>query len=324
VKRLLIALVVLSAAAPALAQPDDWSYRRHHDGVRLRVLRDYHLAAGASANEPVVVIGGAATIDGRAEDVLVIAGTLRIGPRAVIEGDVVSIGGEAFIDPAARISGRIDETAIAWPVVELARLANGWWAVIALGATLLRLGVGLVFCLLLTLVAPRWIDDIGRRAESSAGAAALLGVTGQVLFVPGLVVLIVALSISVIGIPLLAGVPFLIGAAGIMWAAGFTAVSALVGARLRGRTAGAYQSQTLDVIVGYLAIACVTIIGHLIALGSPSLVPLAWTIGGAGLLIEYLAWTVGLGAAMAVAFNGRQRATPPPSLPLSSPLPTGM
>ncbi len=322
-KRLLVALVVLSAAAPAFAQPDDWRYRRHQDGVHVRILRDYHLPAGASSNEPVVVIGGSATIDGRADDdVVVIGGTLRVGPAAVVYGDVVAVGGRAIIDPAARITGRVDETEIAWHGVEFGRLAEGWWAVFAFAATLLRLGIGLVFCLLLALVAPQWIHNIGRRAESSIAAAAVTGLAGQILFVPALIVVVIALSISVIGLPLLAGLPLLIGAAGIMWTAGFTAVAALIGRRLRGRTAGAFESPALDVIVGVVALSFLTVVGHLSTLGPAGMLPLAWAIGGAGLLVEYVAWTVGLGAAIALAFDGRRHITPPP-VPLGSPVPSG-
>jgi hypothetical protein len=324
VNRMMLALVVFAAAAPAYAQPDEWSYGRRHDGVHLRILRDYHLPAGSSTNEPIVVLGGSATIDGRAEDdVVVVGGTLRVGPTAVVRGDLVAVGGEAIIDPAARVSGEVDETVIVWPDIDaaLGRLPDGWWAVAAFGATLLRLGVALVFSLLLTLVAPGWIDGIARRAAASAGAAAVLGVAGQILFVPGIVVVVVALAISVIGIPLLAALPLLIGAAGVLWAAGFAAVSALVGSRLRGRATDASGSSAADVLTGFTAISLLTIAGHLMALGSGPITPLAWVVVSAGLLIEYLAWTVGLGAALTAAFSGRQRVTPPP-MPLPAPAPT--
>jgi hypothetical protein len=80
------------------ARRDEWQrWRRDgHDGVRFRMMRNYYLAADATATEPIVVVGGDATIDGHADDdVVVIGGTLRLGPKAVVGGDVVTVGGDA-------------------------------------------------------------------------------------------------------------------------------------------------------------------------------------------------------------------------------------
>ena len=105
--RLILAAAILLTAAPAFAQLDDWQYPDRRDGVHLRILNDYELPAGATSREPIVIIAGSATINGRAEDdVVVVGGTLRVGPKAVIRGDVVAIGGEAIIDPAARFPAR--------------------------------------------------------------------------------------------------------------------------------------------------------------------------------------------------------------------------
>ena len=59
------------------AQPGDWDDGRHHHrggGVRLLVLRDYHLPAGDTAHGPIIVVGGTATIDGHADDDVVVLG----------------------------------------------------------------------------------------------------------------------------------------------------------------------------------------------------------------------------------------------------------
>src|SRR5688500_17148023 len=161
--RLILAVTMLLAAAPAFAQPDDWSYPDRRDGVHLRILKDYELLATVTSREPIVVIGGSATINGRAEDdVVVIGGTLRVGPTAVVRGDVVAIGGESIIDPAAQITGEINQTAVIGPDWDLGGLdwgTSGWWATFAFGATLLRLGIVLSVALLLTVVAPDWINS---------------------------------------------------------------------------------------------------------------------------------------------------------------------
>ena len=91
--------MILAAAilptAPAFAQFDDWPYPDRHDGVHLRILNDYELPAGATSREPIVIIAGSATIDGRAQDdVVSIVGILLLvaipfilgGRRAVVGG----------------------------------------------------------------------------------------------------------------------------------------------------------------------------------------------------------------------------------------------
>ena len=93
--------------------------REGHDGVHFRMLRNYYLAADATASEPIVVVGGDATIDGHADDdVVVIGGTLRLGPKAVVGGDVVTVGGDAVIDPAAIVRGKVDTAVVTMPNVD--------------------------------------------------------------------------------------------------------------------------------------------------------------------------------------------------------------
>jgi len=321
--RLILAAAILLTAAPAFAQPDDW-YPNRHDGVHLRILNDYELPAGVTSREPIVVIAGSATINGRAEgDVVVVGGTLRAGPTAVIRGDVVAIGGEAIIDPAAQISGEVNQTAIIGPDWDLGGIdwgTSGWWATFAFGASLLRLGIVLCVALLLTVVAPDWINSIARRASSAPLGSAAIGVAGQVLFVPGVIAVIVALVVSIVGILLLAAFPFILGAAGLLWVAGYAAVAANIGSRLRGREAGVSGAPILDLLIGFTLISGLTLVAHAVAMGSGS-GPLVWMLRGSGWAIEWMAWTVGLGAALAAVFGSRQRVTPPP-LPYASPAPT--
>ena len=72
--------------------------------------------------EPIVVVGGSATIDGHAEDdVVVIGGTLRVGPTGVVLGDVVTVGGESDDRPGRVIDGRVETTTVTGPDIDI-----GW------------------------------------------------------------------------------------------------------------------------------------------------------------------------------------------------------
>ena len=299
---------------------DDWSSRHHREGVHLRILRDYQLDAGATANEPVVVLGGSATINGHAtDDVVVIGGRLRLGPTAVVDGDVFTAGHDADIDPAAQVKSKIDQA-----LIDVPNIGNfGWgrfhvppgiWSFASLGAMSMRLGMVLTISILLTVIAPGWIRSMAGRA-SSAASAGFLGFLVEVLFVPGLLIVAIALVISVVGIPLLAAIPFVIAGGALVWIAGFAAVAVSLGARLRGSSGDQTSVPFLDLLTGFLAITAVTIVAHFAALTPGVLGPFSWMLHTTGLVIEYVAWTIGLGAALSTFFAGRRVAAAPPPLP---------
>jgi len=337
VTRLILVVSLVLSATTAFAQPDDWSAgprrdreirrdrqwrdwddwssRRDHDGVHLRILHDYRLESGATANEPVVVIGGSATIDGHVnDDVVVIGGELKLGPTAVIDGNVFTAGTEPRIDPAAQVKGKIDRAVFSIPGVDVGwrsvNIPRGWWSFASLGAMVMRLGMVLTISLLLTLIAPGWIRSMAGRA-SSAGSAGFLGAMAEVLFVPVLLVVAIMLVISVIGIPLLAAIPFLIAGGAMLWIGGFAAVAVNLGARLRGSRGGESSVPMLDLLTGFVAITGLTIIAHFAALAPGSMGGFGWMLQTAGLVIEYVAWTVGLGAALSTFVAGRRRVPPP-------------
>ena len=282
-----------------------------NDGVHLRILRSYTLAEGETSNEPIVVIGGSARIDGRADDdVVVIGGGLHLGPKGVVAGNAVSIGGAVTLDPGASVQGSIDETVVPWPSITFHPdwIGEGWWTGLAFWGSVVRLSFTLGIAVLLTLVAPGWIANISGR---SAGASILTGLAVEVLFVPALIVLMVILTVSIIGIPLLAGIPFLLAGLAFVWVAGFTGVAVRLGRFLRGRSGVPGPPAVSDFLIGYAIIIAVTVVAHMTALGLGWLSPLTWPMRSAGLLVEYVAWTIGLGAAVTSLFGAR-RIVPPP------------
>ena len=323
--RLLLALAILLAGQSAFAQPGDWSYGDRRDGVHLRIMRSYELPAGATAQEPIVVIGGSATINGRAEDdVVVIGGSVRVGPTAVVRGDIVAIGGGTSIDPAAQVSGTVDQTLIVGPDFDFGIgpfVQGGWWPAFAFGASMLRLAIILAIAMLLTVAAPDWIHSIRLRVSSSPLGAAVGGLAGQILFVPATIAVTIALVVSIVGILLLLAFPFVMGAAALLWVAGYTAVAINIGSALRGRDVVTSRPRVGDLLLGFVLICGVTLIAHTLALTSGPLGPAVWLTRMAGWVIEWMAWTVGLGAALWSLMGGRQAVTPPP-MPFATPAPT--
>jgi hypothetical protein len=280
------------------------------DGVHLRVFRSYTLAEGETSSEPVVVLGGSVRIDGRVDgDVVVIGGGLHLGPKAIIEGNAVSVLGRVSLDPGASVRGSIDEAVVPWASITFDPDwdSSGWWSGLAFWGSLVRLSFTMAVAVLLTLMAPNWIGQISDR---SPGASILTGLAVEVLFVPALVILIVALTVSIIGIPLLAVIPFLLAAFALLWVGGFAGVAVRLGRALRGRGSLAPPTVT-DFLIGYAIIIAVTVLGQLMAVGLGWLSPASWPMRSIGLLVEYVAWTIGLGAAVTSLF-GTRRPSPPP------------
>jgi hypothetical protein len=267
------------------------------------------------------VIGADATIDGETnDDLVVIGGKLRMGPKAIVGGDVVTVGGEAVIDPAAIVRGNVDTAVVSLPNVNFGvgwpvRMWGGWWPFAALSATVLRLTLVFVISLLLTVVAPGWIRSMGMRA-SSALSSGLVGAVAEVLFVPALIAVVIGLAISIVGIPLLGAIPFVLALGALAWTGGFAAVAVCLGARLRGGRVATSPALAADLLIGFLAISSLTIIAHVISLGPGWMTPLGWMMRAGGIAVEYVAWTIGLGAAL----SGRLvRSSPmPPPMPAHS------
>jgi hypothetical protein len=92
---------------------------------------------------------------------------------------------------------------------------------------------------------------------------------------------------------------------------GFAAVAVCVGARLRGSSVGTSASPVADLLVGFIALTALTVVAHFISLGSGWLSPVGWMFRAAGLAVEYVAWTIGLGAAIS-SFFVRGPVLPPP------------
>jgi hypothetical protein len=311
------ALLFVTISAAVTAQ--EWEPRRDRRyGAQIRIGKSYHLPADQAVTWPLVVVGGSATLDGRADDdVVVVGGSVRVGPTARIRGDLTVIGGEIILADTADVTGEIHEIALSWPDLRFA--GPGWlwpddmrfWALFGLAGSLLRLTIIAIATMLITLVAPARIRRVELRVSNAAAASGAIGLLVQVLAVPILVVAVAGLIVSIVGIPLLILVPFVILAVGVIWVAGFAAVATQLGGRARGRVPGAMPSP-IDTLLGLALIASLSLIGHVVSVGPGLLSPIAAAFITAGFIIEYLAWTVGLGAALAAPILNGGRKTPPP------------
>jgi hypothetical protein len=309
--------------------------RRFDNGAHILFGQDYELSEGSTATEKIVIVGGDATINGHAEDdVLVVGGSVRLGPKSVVDGDVRLLGGELSRDPASQVAGDVHVARVSvpwawgwtWPAVAFPDVNHFWWDGVALMFTIGRFIVMLILSMLLVTLAPRWTMVIAARLASAPGVSAIAGFAGEILFAPALVCLTVLLVITIVGIPLLAGLPVVIAAFALTWLAGYAVVTGLLGARLRGADWYIHGIRPIDVFIGSCILSSITVVGQILMLGPGWFTPLAMFVRGTGWTIEYIAWTVGLGAALMAWLrpgNGFNPGSVPPVVPpLPSPTPS--
>ncbi len=310
------------ASAPERT-PDTWDDRpaRRRNGVRhgarIRIGENIVVAEDETTTDTIVAIAGSITVDGRVEDnVVAIGGSVHLGPKAVVRGDVTAVGGQVTRDAGAEVRGSIDEVVFGrtgvWrrPIVAWHEIDWGVGRWLALAGTILRVGFVLFLVALIAGIARAPVAAIGQRVATMPWASLFVGMGIQVLFVPALVALVVALVISIVGIPLLVLVPFVAFGALALAFVGFAGVATRVGAAVTPRLDR--RGALATALVGALAVMAVTMIGRVIGLVP---LPIGWlgvSIGALGFVIEYVAWTIGLGAAAIAVFEWRRQPGVPP------------
>ena len=311
------------APAPAPETPTR-SVARTGDIVRIGG-GDVNVSQNERVEGDVVAIGGRVNVDGEVTgDVVAVMGGLTLGPHAVVRGEVTAVGGPFNRDPQAQVYGKVNEVGIGGngqtipPYnINMRNILFGTLAsrVERVVTTIVRVLMFILFALIVMAVGQRPVQQIAARIGAEPVRSGLVGLLAEILFVPVLVVTILALVVSIIGIPLLVLVPFGIILIGIVMLVGFTGAAYMVGTWTLDRFGRTERNPYLTAAIGIVMIAGLTLIGRLFALavggvGAPFYI--------AGYVLEYLAWTVGFGAAIQTWIQMRRRpsapamTTPPP------------
>ncbi len=296
---------------------------RSERGDRIRLGGRFTVAENEVVGGDVVVIAGRANIRGEVRgDVVVVMGRLTLGPESRIGGEATVVGGRLERAPGARIARGLNEVVLTLPEFDFQlapypfRPWRAWARVPGFIWSLLRLALlGLVVCVALAL-APGPVTRVGRRAGANVWLAGLMGLVVQVFFLPIMVLTVLVLTISIIGIPLLLLVPPLLVAAALATVVGFAAVAQQTGrwveVRLGASGTGVYRAALL----GLVTIASLVIAGRMLGVVGGIFGLVAWVLLASGLVVEYAAWTVGIGALVLQALSPREApAAPPPQPP---------
>ena len=260
---------------------------------------DVTVNRGEVVDGNVAVFGGNARIDGQVDgNVAVFGGRLDLGPEADVTGDVAVIGGTLMREPGSNIGGHVAEMGWGGMFANIPGNRRFTWTgmppVFTTASTLARLGVLVLFGCIVMLLGGSVANRIGDRAAAEPVRAGLTGLLGELLFFPALIMTILLLVISILGIPLLFLLPFAVLAVAVIFLVGFTGVAVRVG-RLIGSRLGWTMGPYVTTIVGIVAVLLPIVLARLLGLAGLNVIGVPLLV--AGVLIEYLAWTIGFGAA---------------------------
>lgn len=300
---------VVAGDTIAEEQNEDDSVDLDSSDDRVRVGASVHVGEDEVVDGDVVAVLGSVSVDGRVTgDVVSVMGSVNLGEDAIVEGEVVVVGGTLNREPGAVIEGGVEEVAWGGPNVHFggpefhAPFLEGVGGMIMTVIWIVVLGA---LAALMYLLARRPVERMAYRISESPWKAALVGLVAQILFFPVLVLSIVLLAISIIGIPLLLAVPFALVALAIGMLIGFTAVARILGSAAETRFGWQHDNAFVSVLIGVGIIMLVSFFASVLGVAGGPLGVFAIILGILGFVLQYAAWTVGLGALLLTRFGTR-------------------
>lgn len=283
----------------------------HVTGSRIAVGRDIHVTSDEEVTDAVVVIGGSLRVDGRVRDgILVVGGDVHLGPTADVRGDVALVGGQITRENNSRLLGSVSYVSFGewtrlvnfhwWPALDFGGL--GQW--LGLAATISRVSLLAVLMLVIVLVARAPVARVGRAAAAEPFRAAIIGLAAEVLFVPLVLIFSIALGITIIGLPFVALlIPLAMIAAVTALLLGFTALACRLGEWAESRLGWKPHSAVVATAVGLLLIVGPTLLARMLDVAPAPLHAVAIALLTAGAIVEFVVWTIGLGATLLTGFG---------------------
>ena len=305
------------AAAPTPANPTD---TESADAIeRSRVTRGDTVRFGGDVTVDVderiqgdlVSIGGSIELDGEVTgDVVAIGGSVTLGPQAVVRGDLSVVGGSLARAPGARIFGDTNEvgsvtdgfTRGGQRAGAIGSFRPGFGSVTT---TIVRITLLVLAGLIALAFGRSYMERIGGLAAATPIRAGLIGLLAEILFLPVVILLVVVLAVSIVGIPLIALVPFVIVLVILVMLMGFVALAYQIGGYLTTRFGWAERGSYGALAIGIVAIGGLTVVARLAALAGSAL--LGGSLTALGFMVEYVAWTVGFGAAIMALYETQTR-----------------
>lgn len=315
---------------PAERTPPDARRMHRAGGDRVRVFGDVRVGEDEEVTGQVVAVLGSARIDGEVGDqVVAVLGSVNLGPKAIVRGDIVSVGGRVRRAEGSQVHGGVTEVSLAdanarlhmrpWiGDIGLVSLFDGFGALPGLLASSFRLILLMLLASFALVVARGTVEASAHRLVDDPIKSTLVGITAEILVVPVLFLTGVILAVSLIGIPLLLLLPFVVLLLIVLALLGFSGAAVAVGQWARRRFGLSTSPGVVDVCIGVVLILLPLLVGRVVALGGWPASPVSFLLIAAGVGMEFLAWSAGFGAVLTNAFGrwqARRRVQVPPAPP---------
>jgi hypothetical protein len=284
---------------------------RRSNGQRVRIFGDITINENEEVGGEVVAVIGSVQVNGEVgREVVAVLGSVELGPKAVVHGDVVSVGGRIRRSPGAQIRGGVTEVSLGGLRVNAAPWLGdfdidgfGFGGMPRLlGSTFRMMLLGLLAGIVLVL-ARGSVERSTERVLDNPPKAVFVGLAAELLVVPVFVLTAIVLMITIIGIPLLLLLPFAVLMLLVAALVGFTGTAAAIGQAARQRFGLTGGAAFFDICIGILIILSPLLVGRFLGLAGWPADPVSWLLVFTGTAFEFLAWTTGFGAVLINTFS---------------------
>lgn len=284
-------------------------------GTRIAVGQDVRIERDEEVTDAVIVVGGNLIVDGRVRDgVFVAGGDIHLSATADVRGEIVVAGGHITRDAGARQLGSVSYISFGdwwnnrgWPTIRFGEV--GRW--LSLAGTIARVSVLALLMMMILAVARAPVARVGRAVLAEPLRAFFVGLAAEIFFVPFLIAASIGLAITIVGIPFVAVlVPIAIVLFVFAFLLGFTALACRLGEWVEDRLGWQPGNAFVATAVGFAILLGPTLLARFFHL-APWAGPMGFAMLMIALTVEFLAWTIGLGAAIMTGL-GRWYTVPPP------------
>ncbi len=255
--------------------------------------RDVAVEEDETVNGSVVAIGGNIEVKGTVtEDAVAVWGNVKVASTGVIEGDVVSVGGEVQKETGATVRGK--KTTVSFGPKGVFRFPPflGGFSGFAFFARIIKIIFFLFLGIVVISIVPKHVTKVKEKISQDFFKCALIGFVAEIMILPVFLLLI----ITIVGIPVAILVePLLIVATFIL---GYTGASYFIGEKLKDRTSLKPETSIMTLVIGILAVEAVLLLARVLGILGHTLFPISLILTLLGWVIWYVLITVGFGAAI--------------------------
>jgi hypothetical protein len=268
----------------------------------VRFGRDIVVEEDETVDGSAVAIFGNVEVKGTVnQDAVAVWGSVKVASTGVIEGDVVSVGGDVQKDTGATIRGK--KTMVSFGPKRLVGFPPfiGGFSGFAFIARIIKIIFFLFLGIVVISIAPRNVSKVKEKISRDFFKCVLAGFIAEILILPVfllLIITIIGIPVAILVEPLLIVVSFFLG---------YTGVSYFVGEKLKSRTSLKPETPVMTLILGVLAIEAILLFARIVGILGHFLLPISLVFTLLGWAIWYVAVTVGFGAAVLTRLGTRPK-----------------